>query len=372
MINVTVLHNADFPSAADAADPGESDEPPRSPDYSHDDLAIRARADVELAAVAVTRALATFPAFQVNRVGVNSLAEVAHAIRERRPGLVFNLCESLEGRADFEPAVAAVLERHRVAYTGNPPRALLTCLRKSSCNAALRAASVAVPATWRLVPGKPLPAGIEYPVIVKPDAEDGSTGIHSRSVVHDARALAAIVAELRETIGGPIIVQRYIEGREINIALLGQPLRALPLSEIDFGKLPAELPRIVAYAAKWHPDSPEWNGCASVAADVGPTLAARLADIARRTGQALGLRDYARIDVRVDARGRPWVIDVNPNCDISPDAGFALAAARGGIDYPRLVHTIALAARARAAVPRQRAIHARRRVRRSEGSALGL
>lgn len=369
MINVTVLHNADFP-ATDSRDPSESDEPPRSNADAPGDLATRARADVALVADAVTRALSTSPRFTVQRIPVHSLVEVAHQIRQRRPALVFNLCESLEGRSDFEPAVAAVLERLRVPYTGNPPRALLTCLRKSTCTTALRAAGVPVPATWRLTAGKPLPTGIEYPVIVKPDAEDGSTGIHSGSVVHDARALTAVVNELRATIGGPIIVQRYIEGREINIPLLGTPMRPLPMTEIDFRTLRADLPRIVAYAAKWNPGTPEWCGMKSIAADVTPALAARLATIARRTATVLGLRDYARIDVRVDDRDRPYVIDVNPNCDISPDAGFAIAAAVAGIDYPTLIQTLAHQAHARATVPRHRAI-TRRRVRRIDSTALG-
>lgn len=370
MINVTVLHNADFPTT-DGGDPAD-DEPPRSGAFDPGDLATLARADVALAAEAVARALSASPHLEVQRVGVQSLAEVSNCVRAGRPAVVFNLCESLEGRADFEPAVAAVLERLRVPYTGNRPRTLLTCLRKSTCNAALKAAGVPVPATWRLVAGKPLPTGIEYPVIAKPDAEDGSTGIHSGSVVHDARRLAALVAELRETIGGPIIVQRYIEGREINIPLLGRPLRPLPLTEIDFAAMPAELPRIVAYAAKWHPDSPEWAGTTTVVADVAPALATRLGGIARRTATVLGLRDYARIDVRVDDRGRPWVIDVNPNCDISPGAGLARAAARGGIDYAALVQTLVHGARERASTSRARPQTERRRVRRSSGAALGL
>lgn len=368
MIDVLVLHNADF-AAADPAEPGEGDEPPRS-SYGLDDLALRARADVEFAATAITRALASAPEFRARRVGVNSLAEITRLLRARRPELVFNLCESLDGRPDFEPAVAALLERHRVPYTGNPPGALSTCLRKSSCNTTLRAAGVDVPDTTRLLPGTPIPAGLDYPLIVKPDAEDGSTGIHSRSIVHDPGALTAIVAELRQTIGGAVIVQRYIDGREINIELLGEPLRATSLSEIDFSGLPPELPRIVAYAAKWHPDSPEWGGCASVAADIDPALAARLVDVAHRTARALGLRDYARIDLRVDDRGEPWVIDVNPNCDLSPDAGFARAAARRGIDYPHLVQMIAHSAHARAAGPHARAVPALR-VRRSHATALG-
>ncbi len=119
----------------------------------------------------------------------------------------------------------------------------------------------------------------------------------------------------------------------------------LPLREIDFAAMPADRPRIVSYAAKWDEGHVDYAGTKAVAlADASPALVERVAGTARAAYRALGLRDYGRVDVRVDGSGRPWVIDVNPNCDVSPDAGLARAAAAAGMDYPAMIGAIVDAA----------------------------
>ena len=339
MIRVTVVHNADF--SADALDGapseivGDDDEPP-SPT---DNLSLLARADVADVARAVTRALGSDPGIRVRCVGVRRVSDVVRLVRESRPSVVFNLVESLGGRADFEPAVAAVLERLGVPYTGNDARALRTCLGKGACSRALVQAGVPVPQTWE-VDGR-LPANLLFPLIVKPAREDGSTGIHAGSVVHDRQAALGVVAGLRKLVNGPVLLQRYIDGREINVSMIGPaPMRVLPMSEIDFAKLPLELPKIVGYAAKWHEGSPEWGGTNVVDALLPRSVAGRIEHVARQAALALGLRDYARVDLRVDGAGIPWVIDVNPNCDLAPEAGFMRAVGRAGFTYPQFVRSL--------------------------------
>ena len=173
-------------------------------------------------------------------------------------------------------------------------------------------------------------------------------------MVADKKAMRARVAWVVEHYRQPALVEEFIDGREFNVSILGggDGARALPLAEIDFSALPAGFPRVVTYEGKWDETSPEYRGTEPVAADaVEPTLA----DAVRRTAlaayRALGLRDYGRVDLRVDARRGPLVIDVNPNPDISPGAGLARAAARGGLDYGRLILEILEAAAARRPPP---------------------
>jgi len=175
---------------------------------------------------------------------------------------------------------------------------------------------------------------VVFPAIVKPEREDGSTGIAVESVVHDMAALRARVEHVIATYRQPAVVQRYIHGREIGISLVGWPVpRVLPPGEILFAGLPPGHPHILTFSSKWDPESIDWTGTAAVPAVLRPREQRRVAAIGRRAFEVLGLRDYGRVDVRLDERGVPYVIDVNPNCDLSQDGGFSLAAARGGLSY---------------------------------------
>ncbi|HSN31107.1 MAG TPA: hypothetical protein VLU41_00350 [Ideonella sp.] len=127
----------------------------------------------------------------------------------------------------------------------------------------------------------------------------------------------------------------------------GEAVEALPMHEVDFGDMPAGAPHIVTYDGKWAPDSDEYKGTRSVRAVVDPALASRCAEAARAAFFALELRDYARVDLRVAADGIPFVIDVNPNCDLSDGAGVSRAASFGGLAYPDLIERVVAAALAR-------------------------
>jgi D-alanine-D-alanine ligase len=176
-------------------------------------------------------------------------------------------------------------------------------------------------------------------LIVKPVREDGSVGISRASVVHDPSELARAVEEVAASLRQPALVERFVDGREFNVALLGHPTpRVLPLSEIDFGALPAEVPRIVSYEAKWASGSVDDLGTVPVLHPSLPNgLAARVRRAATEAFRAVGVRDYGRVDVRLANTGVPYVVDVNPNCDLSPHAGMARAAAAVGIGYASLV-----------------------------------
>jgi D-alanine-D-alanine ligase len=266
------------------------------------------------------------------------LADLRARLLDLEPDCAFNLCESLAGDARLESAVPLLLELLGVPFTGSPPEVLSFGLRKDRVKQRLRAAGISTP-EGRVLSRVGDPCDLPFPLIVKPVREDGSVGIWRTSVVHDevqlARAVGAVMATLRQ----PCLVEQFIEGREFNVALLGHPTpRVLPLSEIDFGGLPAGAPHIVSYDAKWSSGSEDDLGTVPILHPVlGSAVAARVRRVATDAFRAVGVRDYGRVDVRLAAGGVPYVVDVNPNCDLSPSAGMACAAGAFGIDFRALV-----------------------------------
>jgi D-alanine-D-alanine ligase len=266
------------------------------------------------------------------------LAALRASLTDLDPDCAFNLCESLCGDARLESAVPLLLELLGVPFTGSPPEVLSLALRKDRVKQRLEAAGIPTPAGRVLSrPGEP--CELSFPLIVKPVREDGSVGIWRTSVVDTpgelARAVEAVVGTFRQ----PALVEQFIDGRELNVALIGHPTpRVLPLSEIDFTALPEGVPRIVSYDAKWTAGSVDDLGTVPVLHPQLPNgVAARVRRAAAEAFRAVGVRDYGRVDVRLAANGVPYVVDVNPNCDLSSSAGMARAAAAVGIEYGALV-----------------------------------
>ncbi|WP_437639526.1 D-alanine--D-alanine ligase family protein [Sorangium sp. So ce854] len=333
-------------------DPEEAlDEPPLAERVGSGRLRLGREDGSAAVAESVLAALAAAPGARVAHRPVLRPSEVLAAVGDHRPDVVFNLCEALDGDSRHEVMCAWLLAGLDLRFTGSDHVALRSCLHKSEANRLLARAGVRTPETV-LVDGPDRIPDVAFPAIVKPEREDGSTGIDRGSVVHDRAALrdqvAAVVAKCRQ----PVVVQRYVRGRELSVSLLGWPApRVLPLGEITFQGLPEGHPHVVTYESKWRPDTAASIGTPSTAAVLRPIELRRVAAAGRRAFEVLGLRDYGRVDVRLDERGAPYVIDVNPNCDLSPDAGFARAAARAGLSYADVVWEIARAALARG--PRQ-------------------
>jgi len=253
--------------------------------------------------------------------------------------LAFNLCETIGGRAAGEHLAAAAVELLEIPMTGASSATLLLCLNKAHCSAILRADGFNVP-DWRFVgEDEPMPTDWNrFPAIVKPAAEDASNGIHSRSVVNTTAELAEVAYFIQEQ-WGKVLIQQFIDGREINLAIVGNHL--LPPAEIDFSTLPEGLPPIVSFAAKWHAESPEFGGTVPVCpAPLDPEQTQQLQRIAARAWQLMGGGGYARVDVRLAGDGTPYVIDINPNPDLSCDAGLARQARVAGWSYEELVGKI--------------------------------
>ncbi|MFH1808583.1 MAG: D-alanine--D-alanine ligase [Pseudomonadota bacterium] len=257
--------------------------------------------------------------------------------------LVFNLVEALGGDARLEAAMAWLYELARLRYTGSPPEAMTLGLDKPLCKAVLRDRGIAVAPGVLVVNGNEPFGDLRYPAIVKPAHEDASHGITVDSVVANeamARTRARdVVARYRQ----PALVESFLPGREFNVAVLGAGADAhcLELAEIAFDELPASHPPLVTYEAKWAEDSEAFLKTPSIAARaLAPALAAAIRRTALDAYRAVGLRDYGRVDLRLDHDGQPCVLEVNPNPDISPDAGLARAAERSGIPYDELIDRI--------------------------------
>jgi D-alanine-D-alanine ligase len=348
---ILLLSSRDVPDAH--VDEAAFDEPPSTRaggglgprPFSH------ARVDgAEQVAGALLAELARIPFARVAQRQVLRPSEILAAIGEHRPDVVFNLCEGLGGDSRLEVIAAWTLERLGLSFTGSPCHALRHCLFKLEANQILARAGVPVPTTVRVDSPDQVP-DLAFPAIVKPEREDGSVGIDHRSVVRTRAELREQVARVVRGCRQPAIVQRYVEGREIAVALLGWPVpRALPPGEIVFDALPPGHPRILTFASKWSPTSVAWSTITSRPAVLRPHELRRVVAVGRRAFEVLGLRDYGRVDVRLDARGAPFVIDVNPNCDLSEDGGFALACGRLDLDYARLVREIVRCALDRRAV----------------------
>ncbi len=314
----------------------------RDGDLLEDDPGREAREDVARVASALKDALEA-AGHRAELLGVerDPFAFVA-TIKKQMPALVLNLCESVAADSRGEMAIPAMLDLLGVPYTGSGPLALGLSLHKDKAKEILRARGISTPEFRAFARAEDaLASDMPLPAIVKPSREDASMGVHLDSVVHTREALAAAVERVVTQFKQPAIAEAYIEGREIYVPLLGnRPRRALPLSEIAFGKSFEGRPNIVSYRAKWEPDSDEFRDSPSVGCTLPPELESRVVETAVAAFEALDCQDYGRVDLRVTAEGRPYVIDINPNCDLHPQAGFAKAAARAGVGYPELARQL--------------------------------
>src|SRR6185503_7052529 len=237
----------------------------------------------------------------------------------------------------MEPPVISVLELFGIPFTGSTSYTTALCLRKHVVNALLEHGGIPVPPWITLRRGSRV-RSVGYPAIVKPAAEDASIGVEQRSVVRTAKTLKARVEAMLQTFD-EVIVQRYVEGRELNVVIVGDTI--LPIAEIDFSAMPKGMWRMVTYRSKWETGSDEDLGAQPrCPAELPLRSANEVRKVALEAWQMVGGHGYGRVDMRLDANGQPWVLEVNSNPDIAPDAGLARMARTAGIEYSTLVRTI--------------------------------
>ncbi|HLX13070.1 MAG TPA: ATP-grasp domain-containing protein [Bacteroidota bacterium] len=265
-------------------------------------------------------------------------------LKDEAPDVIFNLCEGVLNDAIHEMHIAGIYELLAIPYTGSNPITLGTALNKCRVKEILTFHGLPTP-RFQLIksPVKiTLSDDLGFPLIVKPSREDASIGIDNDSIVRNMNELRKRVRFIIEEFDQPAIVEEYIDGRELNVAVIGnRPPMALPISEIDMSTLPKDYPHIITYNAKWLKGTPEYAHTKGVCPALLPLeLEMRIKDIALQACQILGCRDYARVDIRLSKDYDPYIIEVNPNPDISDEAGLARSAKAHGFTFEQFVGTI--------------------------------
>lgn len=277
-------------------------------------------------------------------------------LQRAKPDVVFNLVESLGGSDRLISLVPALLDALDLPYTGAPTEAIQLSTNKLIAKQWLRAHGLPVLPTLAVWPPPAEGAAAarrngHRQAILKSVWEHGSRGLHDGSVVAIDASLPAQLAARAGALGGEAFAEPYVDGRELNLSLVqsGGGARVLPPAEIRFVGYPAGKPRIVGARAKWETDSREYSDtprCFDFPPEDAPLLA-ELERLALRAWHALGLRGWARVDFRVDAKGRPWVLEVNANPCLSPDAGFAAALERADLRFETVIGSLIEEAHAR-------------------------
>ena len=263
-------------------------------------------------------------------------------LKSEKIDLIFNIVESLGEESIHEMHVAGIYNLLNINFTGSDAKTLSLCLDKIRAKEILIANKISTPNFTNLDYGERFcgeTINLNYPVIVKYRAQDASIGIANDSVASNFDDLSSKIYSLWELQKEPLIIEEYIDGRELNVAVIGNknPI-ALPISEIVFDTLPEELPKIVSYNSKWMKGTVEYENTVGVCpAKIADELRIELQKSAVKIFKIFGLRDYARIDFRLDKNNKPFVLEVNPNPDITDEAGFARSAKTFGFTYDEIV-----------------------------------
>jgi D-alanine-D-alanine ligase len=273
-----------------------------------------------------------------------------HALARTECDLVFNLAESFAGNDTADYCIAAYLELIDKRFTGSGSHGLLYGQDKAVAKKILEFHGIQTPVFARSFRGRlDFSHDLEFPVIVKPAREDGSIGIEFNAVVRSIRELMERIDWLHANFDSPVLIEEYVEGREMYVGVIGNdnPV-ALPVVELDLSKLPEGRPRIAGAEVKWGKGTRAYRDTKSaIAEDLPEDTAALLQSTAVAVFQALELRDYARIDMRLRPDGRVAVIEANPNPWLASKAEFPMAARKSGRNYTQLIEEIVELALAR-------------------------
>ena len=264
--------------------------------------------------------------------------------------LVFNLTESYAGDDTMDMNIAAYLELLDCRYTGAGPHALYLAQDKALAKKIFAFHGIKTPYFATSYRGKlDHSHDISFPLIVKPTSEDGSIGIDTGSVVESIKELMERIHYIQEEFNSPALIEEYIEGREIYAAIIGnESPEVLPMVELDLSKLPKGTPKIAGKEVKWDKETEAYKVTKSAPAeDLEESTIKRLSETALSVYQALKLRDYGRVDMRLTKKGEVFVIEANPNPWLASTAEFAMAAKKAGRSYTDLIREIVDLARSR-------------------------
>ena len=284
-------------------------------------------------------------------IGISDdLRELLDKLDDKRPDLVFNLCERFADNDVYEMHVTAVLAMLGQPFTGTGPAGMALRQDKAVTKKLLKFHGVSYPNYATFDKDNLEFAGkMRFPLFVKPLHGDTSLGIDDSSLVTEYAKLVERISLIQTQLKVPALVEEYIEGREFYVGILGNDAaEILPVMELDFAKLPGGYPRIYGHEAKSDMTSPQYGAVNTiVATDLLPEVRARLIMAGREAAYALKVQDYARVDIRLSADGIPMVVEVNANPYLERTSAFALAALQAGMGYTTLINRIVEIARKR-------------------------
>jgi D-alanine-D-alanine ligase len=253
---------------------------------------------------------------------------------------IFNNCDGFNGNNLGAVRVIRLIERMGFGHTGASADSIELCINKPRCKETLKNFGVPTPLyqVFEQLEGE---FRLEFPVIVKPSVEDASMGIDLCSVVCNQEDLFSRVGYIIEEYQQPAMVEQFIAGRELAVAMWGNEIvEILPIAEDDFSAIPDPLQHLLTYESKWKPESPYFQNIPSrIPASLTPKEERTVNDVAETSFRAVGLRDLGRVDIRFD-NGIPYVIDINELPDLSPDAGFWNSVRVSGLTYPQMVERV--------------------------------
>ena len=267
-------------------------------------------------------------------------------LRENRPDIIFNLCESVDGDPTQEMNIAGLFELLKIPYTGARAYTLCLALNKPLVKAILNQNKIPTAKHFVANTSGFHLNGHKFPMIVKPSREDASIGIQNESVVTNEGDLKRRIEYVLDEHKQPALVEEFIDGREINVSVVGNDeLITFPISEIDFTGLPQNYPKIISYNSKWMYKTVEFENTTAVcpAQNLSESEVKIITDTAKKVYRLLGASDYARVDMRLKD-GVPYVLELNPNPDIASDVpedtGFTRSAKAHGWEYSYLIQQI--------------------------------
>ena len=266
-------------------------------------------------------------------------------LKRNQPGIIFNFVEIFKDEPQYEMNVVGIYELLGIPYTGAPAMALANCQSKIFVKRMLRSKGIKTPKFFIVKkPKRNYTHTLNYPLIVKPALEDASVGIENKSIVNNSRELKKRIEYILKYFAQPVLVEEFVDGRELNVAVMGDKrLKALPISEIDFSKMPDNLHNIVSYQAKWDPHHESYHKTIpKCPARLSKKVESEAKEIAIAAVKIMGCRDYARVDMRLSKEKELFVLEVNPNPDLTEGAGFMRSAATAGLSYAQALKKIAL------------------------------
>ena len=273
----------------------------------------------------------------------DNLERMLNNLKKEKPDVIFNFVEIYKENSRLEMNIAGLYELLGIPYTGAPALALANCQNKILAKRLLNSGGIRIPPFYIVsVKSARYIHNLNYPLLVKPAFEDASVGIENDSIVNNSKQLRNRIEHVLKQFLQPALVEEFIEGRELNVAVMGdRRLRVLPISEIDFSSMPDHLHNIVSYQAKWDPHHESYHKTIPICpAPLSKEIEKKAKEIAFKAFKVMGCRDYARVDMRLAKNNKLYVLEVNPNPDITEGAGFMRSAEHAGLTYAQTLKRI--------------------------------